>query len=409
MGILEKNESVSLFEFASIVDEISDTLKEFGREGKELAEKKNSNIKVRCYKVKELFAMQRGSGKYTKRYISTNKGEYPVFSGNTSDAFAHINTFDYAMPCLSWAIDGFAGFMMMHNDKFSATNHRGILVSKYPDLNLYYAKEKLEPLFRMNKKGRYGLDGSDEYTTLPPYLIENIEIPIPIDMEGNFDVFVQSEAAQKYEFFNDIKKKIVDHKKRIESLHIEIQENSCDYQKISVFKLHDLFYIEKGFAKYTRKYGNLNKGEYPVFSASNNRPLAFIDTFDYHGEYLTWATNGFAGYVKIICGKFSINGDRGILKAKHDNISLMYIKYKLEPIMRNIAKGRKGENGEDEFTKVYPSMIADINISMPVDKNGNFDLTSQMEIAEKYLSIEQIKRNVIEELNRTKDITINIV
>ena len=27
-----------------------------------------------------------------------------------------------------------------------------------------------------------------------------------------------------------------------------------------------------------------------------------------------------------------------------------------------MAKGRKGDNGEDEFTKLYPSMISDIMI-----------------------------------------------
>jgi type I restriction-modification system DNA methylase subunit len=75
LGIVEKNESVSLFEFSSIIDEISDSLKEFSREGKELFEK-NFALNTRNYKFKELFSVRRGSGKYIKRYINNNKGEY---------------------------------------------------------------------------------------------------------------------------------------------------------------------------------------------------------------------------------------------------------------------------------------------------------------------------------------------
>jgi hypothetical protein len=77
-------------------------------------------------------------------------------------------------------------------------------------------------------------------------------------------------------------------------------------KKVAAYTLIDLFDIQKGKAKYTRRYENLNKGEYPVFSASNNEPLTFVNTFDYDGEFLTWSTNGFAGYMKIISGNFPL-------------------------------------------------------------------------------------------------------
>ena len=76
------------------------------------------------------------------------------------------------------------------------------------------------------------------------------------------------------------------------------------------------FIVVSGKSKYTKKFGNQNSGEYPVYSASNNAPLTFINTFDFDGNYMTWATNGFAGYIKLLSGKFSINADRGLLKPK---------------------------------------------------------------------------------------------
>lgn len=160
------------------------------------------------------------------------------------------------------------------------------------------------------------------------------------------------------------------------------------------FLLKDLFDIERGISKYTKRYGNLHKGEYPVFSASNNAPLTYIDTFDFDGDYLTWATNGFAGYIKNISGKFSINADRGLLKPRIENINIQYVKYKLEPTLRELAKGRRGEKGEDEFTKVYPSMLESIAISMPVDEGDAISEIAQEEAVQKINSVEEIKEKI---------------
>lgn len=81
--------------------------------------------------------------------------------------------------------------------------------------------------------------------------------------------------------------------------------------------------------------------------------------------------------MKIIDGKFSINGDRGLLKLKQDSVVIDYMKIVLEPKLRELAKGRKGEKGEDEFTKVYPSMIKNIKVALPIDESENIDIERQ--------------------------------
>lgn len=155
----------------------------------------------------------------------------------------------------------------------------------------------------------------------------------------------------------------------------------------------------KGKSLYTRKYGETHKGDYPVFSASSSAPLTYIDTFDYDGDYLSWSTNGFAGTVLVLKGCFSINGDRGLLIPKIDNIDILYLRYVLEPIFRKLAKGRKGDRGEDEFTKLYPSMIADVDIPLPVDENGVVSLTAQKEIAAMYDTVEQYRHEILVKLD----------
>ena len=180
----------------------------------------------------------------------------------------------------------------------------------------------------------------------------------------------------------------------------EIEKNNTDYN-MAYFPINDLFATEKGKAKYTKKYGNLHLGEYPVYSASSSKPLTHIDTFDYAGKYLTWSTNGFAGTILVIEGKFSINGDRGILVPREGRTDLdfEYMKYVIQPIFRELAKGRKGDNGEDEFTKLYPSMLDNVMIPVPVDQEGNVDLQAQKEIAKRFFAVEQCRHDVIEKLD----------
>ena len=180
----------------------------------------------------------------------------------------------------------------------------------------------------------------------------------------------------------------------------EIEKNNTDYN-MAYFPINDLFATEKGKAKYTKKYGNLHLGEYPVYSASSSKPLTHIDTFDYDGKYLTWSTNGFAGTILVIEGKFSINGDRGILVPREGRTDLdfEYMKYVIQPIFRELAKGRKGDNGEDEFTKLYPSMLDNVMIPVPVDQEGNVDLQAQKEIAKRFFAVEQCRHDVIVKLD----------
>ena len=171
--------------------------------------------------------------------------------------------------------------------------------------------------------------------------------------------------------------------------------------KYSYFPLTNILEPIKGLSKYTKKYGNLHEGPYPVYSASSKKALTYIDTFDYDGKYMTWSTNGFAGTILVLDGKFSINGDRGVLIPKdgRTDIDLDYMKFTLEPLFRDLAKGRKGDNGEDEFTKLYPSMLNDIMIPVPVDEHGSIDLCAQKEIATKYLAIERSKDEVVSKLD----------
>lgn len=78
----------------------------------------------------------------------------------------------------------------------------------------------------------------------------------------------------------------------------------------------------------------------------------------------------------------------------------------MEPLLRALAKGRKGDKGGDEFTKVYPSMVE--NVTVPILPNGDFDLETQQAIAEKYNKIEEIKILLSSELKKIRDFSLAV-
>lgn len=170
------------------------------------------DLKTTNVKISTLFIPKLGNGKYTKEKCLQIKGEYPVYSGNTFGCFACINEYQYEGEYLTWSKDGLAGYLMYHNEKFSITNHRGILIptDKCINIDLNYIKIILEPILRKYIKGRLGAEGKNEYTTLSKDMIKKIEVPIkiPIKEDGSYDLDAQRKIVKKYMKVEEIKSKI---------------------------------------------------------------------------------------------------------------------------------------------------------------------------------------------------------
>ncbi|APJ38838.1 restriction endonuclease subunit S [Mycoplasmopsis pullorum] len=157
--------------------------------------------------------------------------------------------------------------------------------------------------------------------------------------------------------------------------------------------MKDIFDINRGKSLYTKSYCKLNEGVYPVYSANNNIPLDYRNNYDYDGKYLTCSINGIAGVITVLNDKFSINADRVIFIPKIINLDLEYIKYILEPLLRNITKGRKGLFEKNEFTKLNPEMIKEVEIPIPIE-NDKISLNIQNNVSQKYKIIDEIKNNL---------------
>lgn len=414
LGIEEEDKAVSFEEVPLIVEEVADTLNSISIMIKELSEKKKSDLEQSFKEVilKDIFTIRQGNSFYTKKRILENNwnGDTSVYSSNTKEDglligidIKYIKKNDlYNQYCLTWSVDGYAGTLFVRNQKnekkyFTINNHCGVLLPKISNINLDFIKHTIQPIFYEVSKG-YGNNkvGTNQ--------IENIKIKIPILPNGEFDIIAQENIIEKYNLINDLKLKVAEYKQTIKTIKVKIDNELENFKEP---KIKDIFDVKKGLGKYTRSYGQQHNGEYPVYSGSNIAPIMHIDTYDYDGEYLSWVVDGFAGYMKVLTGKFSATGHKGIMILKDSNIDLDYVKFILEPVLRELAKGRKGDNGASEYTNVAPKVVENSIIKIPIFLDGSFDIETQKEIAKKYLIIEQIKISIEEELSKIEKLMVN--
>jgi hypothetical protein len=149
------------------------------------------------------------------------------------------------------------------------------LIPKKDNIDIFYIKRKLERVLRVIARGRRGEQGEDEFTKVYPSMIENIEITMLIDKEGNFDVLI----AQRYQFLDDIKRKADEYQNQIRKISIEMElEYEFEEKKLSEF-----FDIIRGKQIYSNDYIRKHKGNIPVYSSQtiNDGIIGYIDTFDF--------------------------------------------------------------------------------------------------------------------------------
>ncbi len=379
-------------------------------------------------KIKDVFDLSVGSNgsNFTKTFIKNNSGDIPVYGAGKEGEFPNYGyvvdnaiikekrknklletKVKYFNDCLTYNIDGFAGYVFYRKGRFSLSEKVRPLIIKdeYRDfLNPEFLKFVIEPIFRNNRKGRLGENEKNEYTKLYINMIENIEINIPIKKDGTFDLEKQNQIVSKYKAIEEMKNSILEKGLPFTLSNVQF-DGETPYIYIYI-RVSDLFDIQRGKSIYTKTYCKNNKGEYPVYSADNNNPLGYRDDYDYDGKYLSSSINGIAGVLTIIDGKFSTNADRVVFIPKVENINLAYVKNILEPILRNKNKGRKGLKGKNEFTKLTPSMIEDEMIPIPYDVYGEVLLEKQSIIASKYKTIDMIKKEIENRLSELINIDL---
>jgi len=354
--------------------------------------------------ISEIFDIIWENSKLTKTFIEDNKGDFPVFSWETKNwwAYWYINFYKLEEEILIWTTYWDAWNLKIVNWKFNIwRNASGLRIKDEFKNKVYfqYVKYLCEIYFKLNAQW-----WKWELRKLPQQRVKDIFIKLPINENWEFDFEKQKEIALKYEKLEKLKDRIRIMKEDIEEVWVKLTE-IWKWKEVFISEIFDL---NRWKSIYTRKYWDLNKWDFPVYSAGKEQ-LTSINTYDFDWKYLTWATNGFAWYLKKINWKFSINADRWICIPKTDKIDIDFIRFSIQTDLRNLTKWRVWDKWKNEFTKLSPDKIKEnIIIKIPVKENWEFDLEKQKEIALKYEKIEKIQKTLVEELEYLEKVKVEI-
>ena len=362
--------------------------------------------KIEHIPFNDIFELERGNI-ISNKYINSNSGEYPVYSTQLDEEFGFINTYMYDGKYLLWNTDGLAGYIRLVDGKFSFTNIVGIMLVKEPykdkNISLEYVKEYLEPIFRLNTKGRMGENGKNEYTKLNIAMIKrlNIKIPIPLNDEGNYDLEMQNEIANKFRKINEQKKLLERKKEEIEDFEIEdftgyefketnlVQSSLCSFAKKNLgmpMKGLKPYEDESGIPVYTASRDWVIKvrripGKDPIKATKQNPILSYAKDGD-----------GTAGTNIIIhTSDFYIGSHREALIINKDNLDINYLYWRLVDMKHKYDFNQSHPATQNNMKKVV--------ICIPLNSNKEYDIDAQKEIAKRYEKINDSKDKILQQLN----------
>ena len=352
------------------------------------------------------FSISTNSG-LTKAFVNSHKGTVPVYGasqnlsipsyGYIQDGLDGIKYFD---DCLTYNKDGASGLVFFRTGHFTISEKVVPLVffdDIRSQLDCDYIKYAIE---NESRKREYTFSNKATKVTF-----KNIKIKIPVCDDGTFDLSKQISLAERYKEIERKRLALIDRINELKSISVLLPEGTNI--KWTHEELKNIFSeVQRGNSKFTKSYCRDHEGDYPVYSADNKKPLATMNSYDYDGEYLTISINGLAGKVTILNEKFSTTADR-VVCIPNENIDIRYIMHVAEPILRNKTKGRKGDLGKNEFTKLTPDMIKNTKIPIPITEDGIYDLKKQIELSAKYDQINKIKSDLSKKLTELTNIVIS--
>lgn len=226
LGIEDENLKLKIEEFPNLLDEVSNSLISIKEEVQELATEKEKPKFVKK-KIQEIFDLKikTNNSKFTKTFIDKNKGLIPVhsaskFPDNVDYGYVkdNLNGIKYFEDCLTWNIDGSIGKVYLRKGRFSLSEKVIPLIVQDDfkgKLDLLFLKYAIEMEFGKHYFGFDNKAGKGK--------IQDIEISVPINKKGEFDLNIQKELAEKFKRIEEIKKTISDELDKISSTEIDFE------------------------------------------------------------------------------------------------------------------------------------------------------------------------------------------
>lgn len=226
---------------------------------------------------------------------------------------------------------------------------------------------------------------------------EKIELKI-LEAENNI-----SFSALPF-LLDDISNNILSLKNELASLSYEDSE-SKDSFKFKSFVLDDIFTFPsiKGL---TKTFVKQNSGVIPVYGGSQNEtPFGLVkdnlSNVKYFKNCLAWNREGSVGYVFWHKHKFSTNDHHRPFIVKQEYKDLINLEY-----MRNIVQETLLAQGFKWSKTASKEKVRKISVNIPINNNGDIDIETQNQLAERYIKINSIKESIEKELSKISNVNI---
>ncbi|MCX5633671.1 MAG: restriction endonuclease subunit S [Phycisphaerae bacterium] len=165
----------------------------------------------------------------------------------------------------------------------------------------------------------------------------------------------------------------------------------------------DIFEIFIGERVLKRDVFN-SSGKIPLFSANVFEPFGFleksnIENFDH--DYLLWGIDGKFEFNIMKKGKIFATTDHcGCIKILDNRIVADYLLYQLRIKSHSL--------GFDRTLRPSLATMSKVIVSIPINKEGEFDKNEQIELAEKYKKIMKIRESLKQKIDDIKNASVEI-
>lgn len=336
----------------------------------------------------------------TEEYFYSNKGKYPVYSGQTSNdgIVALIDSYKETEECVSFTSYGSAGKLSYRKGKYSiGRNALGLkLKEEYKDkIILKWFAYKFQNVFYRRRIGDIAGQKS-----LNQILLKNLTIAIP-------SIEIQNQQLALYEKLNSLLYSISDLQSELDNF-LNHKFTELDY--ISHDIIGNIFNIKGGNCGLTEHFiyqnqptnenekipfftGSIDYSEIKYVSKDSKIGTSLLKIFK--SPSIIVVRKGLAGRMKLITkDSYTINDDAYVFELKEswkDKINLRWFMYQYKELFSNLVTS-KSDNAT--FNKEYAERQ---NI-------GIVKKEMQDQIAEKLIKIDKLKSDFDQLENEIQDL-----
>lgn len=205
LGIVDQEKVFSVPDLNAYLEDFSNTVNKYQEEINSLTTGENETINELKISLADTKYFEAFIGKrILKKNIRNSQGDIPAYSANVFKPFGFIsksNITDNTYHHILWGIDGNFEFNVIKKGvKFATTDHCGAIKILIDDILPDFL------LYQLNRvKIKYGFD-----RTLRASLknMKKVEISIPINKDGSFDIETQQKIASNQEIIIEMKQEL---------------------------------------------------------------------------------------------------------------------------------------------------------------------------------------------------------